>query len=120
MSTHDRGVVISDSGYVHEPDNLFDARFPDFHATRLSAVAGLRLLHYARVTGYDALLARRTFRSACHSRGRSGAGFRISATRTGCSAATCSADTHSDHRFWERACRARSSAMRRPVDGRDS
>jgi hypothetical protein len=55
MSTHDRGVVISDSGYVHEPDNLFDARFPDFHATRLSAVAGLRLLSYARVTGYDAL-----------------------------------------------------------------
>jgi hypothetical protein len=55
MSTHDRGVVISDSGYVHEPDNLFDARFPDFHATRLTAVAGLRLLHYARVTGYDAL-----------------------------------------------------------------
>jgi hypothetical protein len=55
MSTHDRGVVISDSGYVHEPDNLFDARFPDFHATRLSAVAGLRLLRYKRVTGYDAL-----------------------------------------------------------------
>jgi hypothetical protein len=55
MSTHDRGVVISDSGYVHEPDNLFNARFPDFHATRLSAVAGLRLLDYERVTGYDAL-----------------------------------------------------------------
>jgi hypothetical protein len=55
MSTHDRGLVISDSGYVHEPDNLFGARFPDFHATRLSAVAGLRLLDYERVTGYDAL-----------------------------------------------------------------
>ena len=61
MSTHDRGVVISDSGYVHEPDNLFDARFPDFHATRLSAVAGLRLLHYERVTGYDALYGTQDF-----------------------------------------------------------
>lgn len=55
MSTHDLGVVISDSGYVHEPDSLFGARFPDFHATRLSVVAGLRLLDYKRVTGYDAL-----------------------------------------------------------------
>ena len=55
VSTHDRGVVISDSGFVPEPDNAFDARFPDFHATRLSAVAGLRLLDYKRVVGYDAL-----------------------------------------------------------------
>ena len=55
MSTHDRGVVVSDSGFVQEPDNLFGARYPDFHATRLSAVAGLRLLGYRRVTGYDAL-----------------------------------------------------------------
>ncbi len=55
FSTHDRGVVISDSGFVNEPDSLLGSRFPDFHATRLSAVAGLRLLEYERVTGYDAL-----------------------------------------------------------------
>lgn len=55
MSTHDRGVVVSDSGFVHEPDSVFASRFPDFHATRVSAVAGLRLLDYKRVTGYDAL-----------------------------------------------------------------
>lgn len=55
MSTHDRGIVITDSGFVHEPDNLFDARYPDYHATRLAAVAGLRMLDYKRVVGYDAL-----------------------------------------------------------------
>lgn len=55
MSTYDRGIVITDSGFVHEPDNLFDARYPDYHATRLAAVAGLRMLDYKRVVGYDAL-----------------------------------------------------------------
>ncbi len=55
MSTHDRSVIVSDSGFVHQPDSVFGARYPDFHATRLSAVAGLRLLGYRRVTGYDVL-----------------------------------------------------------------
>ena len=75
MSTHDRGVVISDSGYVHEPDNLFDARFPDFHATRLSAVAGLRLLHYKRVTGYDALYGTQDFPLGVQLAGQIGRGL---------------------------------------------
>jgi hypothetical protein len=75
MSTHDRGVVISDSGYVHEPDNLFDARFPDFHATRLSAVAGLRLLHYERVTGYDALYGTQDFPLGVQLAGQIGRGL---------------------------------------------
>ena len=75
MSTHDRGVVISDSGYVHEPDNLFDARFPDFHATRLSAVAGLRLLHYEHVTGYDALYGTQDFPLGVQLAGQIGRGL---------------------------------------------
>ena len=75
MSTHDRGVVISDSGYVHEPDNLFDARYPDFHATRLSAVAGVRLLHYERVTGYDALYGTQDFPLGVQFAGQIGRGL---------------------------------------------
>jgi hypothetical protein len=75
MSTHDRGVVISDSGYVHEPDNLFGARYPDFHATRLSAVAGVRLLHYERVTGYDALYGTQDFPLGVQLAGQIGRGL---------------------------------------------
>jgi hypothetical protein len=55
MTTHHTGVVISDTGFVNEPENAFEGRYPSFHTTWLSAVGGVRLLGYRRVEGYDAL-----------------------------------------------------------------
>lgn len=55
MTTHDEGVVISDSGLVRETGSALVGRYPSYHTTRLSVVAGVRLLGYRRVEGYDAL-----------------------------------------------------------------
>ena len=75
MSTHDRGVVISDSGFVAAPDSTLGARFPDYHSTRLSAVAGLRLLDYERVVGYDALYGTQDFPLGVQLAGQIGRGI---------------------------------------------
>ena len=47
--------IITDSGFVANPDSLLDQRYPIQDETRLSAVVGMRFLGYLKAYGFDAL-----------------------------------------------------------------
>ncbi|HEX6536612.1 MAG TPA: hypothetical protein VF041_18645 [Gemmatimonadaceae bacterium] len=53
----DGGVIISDTGFVGDTTVALSGRYPSSHTTRLSALAGVRLLSYVRARGFDALTA---------------------------------------------------------------
>lgn len=47
--------IITDSGFVMNPDSLLDGRYPTQDETRLSAVVGMRFLRFVKAYGFDAL-----------------------------------------------------------------
>jgi hypothetical protein len=47
--------IITDTGFVMNPDTLLDDRYPTQDETRLSAVIGMRFLRYVKAYGFDAL-----------------------------------------------------------------
>jgi len=49
-------VVISDTGFLADPDTLLGARFRPLRSTRVAGVVGARLLSFKEVHGFDALL----------------------------------------------------------------
>jgi hypothetical protein len=55
ITTDETARIITDSGYVMNPDSLLDGRYPTQDETRLSAVVGMRFLDYVRAYGFDAL-----------------------------------------------------------------
>ena len=60
--THERvdpaahAVVITDTGFVVDPDPALRGRFGPVHRTRVAGVIGVRLLSFLRVDGFDGLL----------------------------------------------------------------
>lgn len=51
------GVIISDSGFVADPSPALAGQFPRVRNTRVSALAGVRLLSFIRARSFDALTA---------------------------------------------------------------
>jgi len=49
------GVVITDSGFLSDGDGVLTDRYAAQTSTRASALLGVRVLSYKRVTGFDAL-----------------------------------------------------------------
>ncbi len=49
-------VVITDTGFVADPDTVLDARFRHLRSTRVAGVLGVRLLSFKEVRGFDALI----------------------------------------------------------------
>jgi hypothetical protein len=55
MSPAAQGVVITDSGFLVDGDGVLTNRYHAETNTRASALLGVRVLSYKRVTGFDAL-----------------------------------------------------------------
>lgn len=51
-----RAVVVTDTGFVADPDAGLTNRFEARRSTRVAAVVGTRLLSFAKVHGFDALV----------------------------------------------------------------
>ncbi|HEY9428641.1 MAG TPA: hypothetical protein VIR34_15900 [Gemmatimonadaceae bacterium] len=56
ITTDQTARIITDSGFVMNPDSLLDGRYPTQDETRLSAVVGMRFLKYLKAYGFDALV----------------------------------------------------------------
>jgi hypothetical protein len=55
ITTDGTARIITDSGFVMNPDSLLDGRYPTQDETRLAAVVGMRFLRYLKAYGFDAL-----------------------------------------------------------------
>lgn len=55
ITTDGTARIISDSGFVMNPDPLLDGRYPVQDETRLAAVVGMRFLRYVKAYGFEAL-----------------------------------------------------------------
>ena len=51
----DRAVIISDTGFVSEPDTTLPSRYNESSATIVGPIVGARALRFFKATGFDAL-----------------------------------------------------------------
>jgi hypothetical protein len=55
VSTADSGVVITDTGFVDDPDTTLGPRYSTQTSTMASAIVGVRALRFFKAQGFDAL-----------------------------------------------------------------
>ncbi len=55
VSTADRGVVITDTGFVDDPDTTLGPRYSTQNRTVIAAILGARALRFFKAQGFDAL-----------------------------------------------------------------